>query len=186
MTPKASIFAGVNGAGKTTAYFELVSKQVDLGRRINACEIAWSIGDHKDPATQVRASRIALTLRKMYLKDKSDFNLETTLCGSGILRLFDELKENGFFICLYFVGLESKELAKERVKIRVTKGGHDIKANLIERRFYESLKNLTKVLSLCDEARIYDNSDTFKLVAQIKNSKILEFKQTKWLKELNI
>ena len=122
----------------------------------------------------------------MYLKDKSDFNLETTLCGSRILRLFDELKENGFFICLYFVGLESKELAKERVKIRVAKGGHDIKANLIERRFYESLKNLTKVLSLCDEARIYDNSDTFKLIAQIKNSRILEFKQTKWLKELNI
>lgn len=104
MTPKASIFAGVNGAGKTTAYFELVSKQIDLGRRINACKIAWSIGDHKDPATQIRASRIALTLRKMYL----------------------------------------------------------------------------------DEARIYDNSDTFKLVAQIKNSRILEFKQTKWLKELNI
>ena len=102
MTPKASIFAG--GAGKTTAYFELVSKQVDLGRRINACEITWSIGDHKDPVTQMRASRIALTLRKMYL----------------------------------------------------------------------------------DEARIYDNSDTFKLVAQIKNSRILEFKQTKWLKELNI
>ena len=104
MTAKASIFAGVNGAGKTTAYFELASKQVDLGRRINACEIAWSIGDYKDPATQLRASRIALTLRKMYL----------------------------------------------------------------------------------DEAGIYNNSDTFKLVAQIKNYKILEFKQTKWLKVLNI
>ena len=102
MTAKASIFAG--GAGKTTAYFKLVSKQVDLGKRINACKIAWSIGDHKDPVTQIRASRIALTLRKIYL----------------------------------------------------------------------------------DEARIYDNSDTFKLVAQIKNSRILEFKQTKWLKELNI
>ena len=102
MTAKASIFAG--GAGKTTAYFELVSKQVDLDRRINACEIAWSIGDHKDPATQIRASRIALTLRKIYL----------------------------------------------------------------------------------DETRIYDNSDTFKLVAQIKNSRILEFKQTKWLKEIHI
>ena len=102
MTTKASIFAG--GAGKTTAYFELVSKQIDLGRRINACEIAWSMGDHKNPATQLRASRIALTLRKMYL----------------------------------------------------------------------------------DEAGIYNNSDTFKLVAQIKNSRILEFKQTKWLKVLNI
>lgn len=102
MTAKASIFAG--GAGKTTAYFELVSKQIDLDRHINACKIAWSIGDHKDSATQLRASRIALALRKMYL----------------------------------------------------------------------------------DEARIYDNSDTFKLVAQIKNSRILEFKQTKWLKELNI
>ena len=53
MTPKASIFAGVNGAGKTTAYFELVSKSIDLGRRINVDEIAQSIGDHKDPATQV-------------------------------------------------------------------------------------------------------------------------------------
>ena len=39
MTAKASIFAG--GAGKTTAYFELVSKQIDLGRRINACKIAF-------------------------------------------------------------------------------------------------------------------------------------------------
>ena len=104
MTPKASIFAGVNGAGKTTAYFELVSKQINLCTPIYACDIAQSIGDHKDPATQIRASRIALTRRKMYL----------------------------------------------------------------------------------DEARIYDNSDTFKLVAQIKNSRILEFKQTKWLKELNI
>ena len=42
------------------------------------------------------------------------------------------------------------------------------------------------VKACCVEAGIYDNSDTFKLVAQIKNSKILEFKQTKWLKELNI
>ena len=186
MIPKASIFAGVNGAGKTTAYFELISKAIDLGRRINVDEIAHSIGDYKDPATQMRASRIALTLRKIYLKDKSDFNLETTLCGSGILRLFSELKENGFFISLYFVGLESKELAKKRVKIRVAKGGHDIKPDLIEKRYDESLENLEKVLPFCDEARIYDNSDTFKLVAQIRNSRILDFKQTKWLKELNI
>ena len=104
MTPRSIIFAVVNGAGKTTSYFELVSESIDLGRRINVDEIAQSIGDHKDPATQVRASRIALTLGKIYL----------------------------------------------------------------------------------DETRIYDNSDTFKLIAQIKNSKILEFKQTKWLKELNI
>lgn len=76
MTAKASIFAG--GAGKTTAYFELVSKRVDLGRRINACEIAWSMGDHKDPATQLRASRIALTLRKIYLDEAGIYDNSDT------------------------------------------------------------------------------------------------------------
>lgn len=186
MIPNATIFAGVNGAGKTTAYFDFQLLGLNLGARINVDEIASSIGDHKDKATQAKAARIALVMRKMYLKDKSDFNLETTLCGNGILRFFKELKENGFFISLYYVGIYSAGLAKERVKIRVSKGGHDIKPQIIEKRYYESLENLAKIMPLCDEIKIYDNSQKLRQIAHIKNSKILEFQKTNWLKELNL
>lgn len=186
MTPNATIFAGVNGAGKTTAYFDFALLGLNLGARINVDEIASSIGDHKDRATQAKAARIALIMRKMYIKDRCDFNLETTLCGHGILRLFSELKKEKFFISLCYVGLESLELAKERVKIRVSKGGHDIKPQIIEKRYYESLENLAKIMPLCDEIKIYDNSQNLSLIGHIKNFRILKFQKTNWLKELNL
>jgi len=36
--------------------------------------------------------------------------------------------------------------AKDRVKLRVSKGGHGIPEDTIERRNYESLKNLNEAL----------------------------------------
>ena len=44
-------------------------------------------------------------------------------------------KEKGYFIELHYVGVESVEIAKERVKYRVEQGGHGIPEEDIERRF---------------------------------------------------
>lgn len=84
----ATIFAGVNGAGKTTLYFLAQEKGINLGYRINVDEIAQSIGDYKDKKTLIRASKIALTMRKVYTNDRLNFNQETTLCGKAILNLY--------------------------------------------------------------------------------------------------
>ena len=182
--PTVTIFAGVNGAGKTTLYFLAQEKGIILGYRINVDEIAQSIGDYRDRQTQVRASRIAIKMRKVHMDDKLNFNQETTLCGKSILNLFDELKENNYKINLHFVGLDSPQTAKERVKIRVSKGGHDIEPHLIDKRYYESMQNLLKVIPLCNEILVYDNTKNYELIAKITNEKIDILKNVEWFNNL--
>ena len=155
---KAYIFAGVNGAGKTTLYYNELEQKKDFGRRINIDEIVSSFGDWRNPKDQVRASKIAINLRNIYIHNKYDFNIETTLCGSSILALFQTLKENNYDIYLYYVKVDSIEIAKERVRQRVQKGGHDIDERLIEKRFAQSLENLEKVTPLCKEVFVFNNS----------------------------
>ncbi len=51
------------------------------------------------------------------------------------------------------------ELAKERMRYRVSEGGHNIPPDVIERRYYRGLKNLFDIyLPICDNVVIMDNS----------------------------
>lgn len=72
-----------------------------------------------------------------------------------------------------YVGVENPDVAKERVKIRVSKGGHGIPDKDIERRYYDSLTNLNNVITICDEVNIFDNTDVLKEVIYLKNDKII-------------
>lgn len=56
------------------------------------------------------------------------------------------------------MALNSVNLAKKRVAMRVKKGGHNIKPHLIERIYVESLQNLKKITPLCEKVEIFDNS----------------------------
>lgn len=154
------IFAGVNGAGKTTLYNIFCEKygRNKFGKRINTDEIVTEIGSWKNGKDQVRAARMAIEMRKDYIEKGIVFNQETTLTGKSILNAIKEIKKNGYKIIMNYVGVESPEIAKERVKIRVKKGGHDIPEKVIEKRYYESLKNLKEIWVLCDELIVYDNS----------------------------
>jgi predicted ABC-type ATPase len=70
-----------------------------------------------------------------------------------------EARQKGFNITLLFFWLQSVELAKERVKIRVTEGGHNIEPDVIERRYLRGIKNLFNIyLPIVDGALIFDNS----------------------------
>ncbi|RAX56561.1 ATPase [Helicobacter monodelphidis] len=172
---KVFIFAGVNGAGKTTLYYNEIEKGKDFGRRINIDEIVSSFGDWKNQSDQIRASKIAINLRNSYIQNAYDFNLETTLCGSSIIALFKKLQENGYSIYLYYVKVKSVDIAKNRVKQRVKKGGHNISEKLIEKRFKQSSKNLETIIPFCKQVLIFDNSESeFQLVEREspKKSKI--------------
>lgn len=62
----------------------------------------------------------------------------------------------------------SIELAKERVKIRVSEGGHNIEPEVIERRYKRGIKNLFDIyLPIVDGALLFDNSEgEYELLAQ--------------------
>jgi len=158
MTGKVfTIFAGVNGAGKSSLYnFE----NKDFGVRINFDEIIKENFDHdwSNPAVQAKAGAMAVRLVKNCLAGSMSFNQETTLTGNVILRNIKKAKENGFRIDLYYVGLESVELSIERVDYRKSIGGHGIPEIDLRRRYANSFQNLKVILPICDVVRIFDNS----------------------------
>jgi len=152
-----TIFAGVNGAGKST-FHKVLDR--DFGIRINLDEIIRDQfgNEWRSPKIQMSAGRIAVRLIKDCLNGDSSFNQETTLTGRTILSNIARAKVNGFKIVLYYVGLESVELSIERVAKRVANGGHGISEEDLRRRFTSSFENLKTALPLCDSVYIYDNS----------------------------
>ena len=134
------LFAGVNGAGKSTLYnLAIINKNIKNSTRINTDEIVKEIGDWKDNSNQIKAGKIAINLRNdCFINDKS-FNEETTLTGKTILKTIDKAKELGYELQLFYVGVSSPEIAKERIKNRVERGGHNIEKELKENPWLKKL-----------------------------------------------
>ena len=153
---KYIIIAGVNGAGKSTLY-ETLDELKEMPR-INTDEIVKTLGDWRDMSILITAGKVAVKLLNQYLTDGVTFNQETTLCGKSILRNIRKAKEMGYCIEMHYVGVDSVNIAKERVKSRVNKGGHGIPEADIEKRYIETFHNLKEILKDCDLAAFYDNT----------------------------
>ena len=179
------IFAGVNGAGKSTLYNSgNLDDNIKYSTRINTDEIVRKIGDWKNNSDQIKAAKMAINIRNDCLKHGKSFNEETTLTGKTILKTIDKAKELGYELQLFYVGVASPELAKERIRNRVEKGGHNIADEIVEKRYYESLKNLKQVIKKFDEVYLYDNSIKYKHIFSFINNKILyKDKSLNWSKE---
>ena len=72
---------------------------------------------------------------------KHDFAFETTLASKSFAALCREVQVKGYIVCLAFFWLDNVELAIERVKQRVSEGGHNIPEDTIMRRYKAGLKN---------------------------------------------
>ena len=168
---KYILIAGVNGAGKSTLYQSLQSLRVMP--RVNTDEILRDFGDWRNMADVMTAGKIAVKKIAKYLDEGITFNQETTLCGKSILNNIANAKERGYFIELHYVGVESVDIAKERVAVRVKKGGHGISEKDIERRYIDTFYNLKIVLPECDLAAFYDNTIEFRRFAIYKNGKLV-------------
>ncbi|MDU1411848.1 MAG: ATPase [Clostridium sp.] len=168
-----TIFAGVNGAGKTSIYKSIYYNENKDEKRINTDEMVARIGSWQDNNIQMKCAREAVKLIKTYINEETSFNQETTLCGKSIINNIKLAKEKGFYITMNYIGVESVDIAKERIALRVSKGGHGIPDEAVERRYYDSLSNLNKVISICDKINIYDNSEMLKLVMVFDNGEMV-------------
>lgn len=182
---KYLIFAGVNGAGKSTFYTSNIVKKEDIPQeRVNSDEILKEKGgDWKDSIEQAIAMKEAVRRINEYLKKGISFNQETTLTGNSIINNIKKAKQQGYTVNVYYVGLKSADLAVERVKQRVENGGHGISEEDIRRRYQQSLENLQKIVPLCDNVYIYDNTNHFRWVATYQNGKLLHQKDCEWLEK---
>lgn len=168
---KYVLIAGVNGAGKSTLY-QLVDSLKNM-ERVNTDEILREFGDWKDAKDLLKAGKIAVNKIAQYMNDGITFNQETTLCGKTVIKNISKAKELGYFIELHYVGVDSVEIAKERVKHRVSQGGHGIPEKDIEKRYVETFKQLNEVLKECDLVAFYDNTENFRRFALCKKGKLV-------------
>ena len=86
------------------------------------------------------------------------------------------------------MGLNSVDIAVERVKERIKNGGHGIPEEDIKRRYVESIDNLVKIQELCDRIELFDNTTEFKRIAVYQKGKWKKkFSDIpEWTKPLNI
>lgn len=153
------IIAGPNGAGKSShARVTLLPDFLSSNTFVNADEIAKILSPENPQKSAIEAGRLMLNKMDFLLEKKMNFALETTLSAQIYLKFIKRAQKLGYKVNLFFLKLETAELAKQRVLTRVSKGGHNIEPNVIGRRFVRGLSNLPKYLELVDTAIIYEAS----------------------------
>jgi len=159
--PIIYLIGGCNGAGKTTFAREYLPKEVQCLRFLNADEIARGLSPFDPVAAGIKASRLLLSEIQECVEGRETFALESTLSGKTYARLLAAAKEQGYRIHLHYLWLPSPTIAIARVRQRVKKGGHDVPATDIRRRFHRSLANLVKLYApLADRWGAWDSQTT--------------------------
>lgn len=154
------IIAGCNGAGKTTASFTILPEILDCKEFVNADEIAKGLSPFQPEKVAFEAGRIMLKRIDELFEQNENFAFETTLATKTYKHKIINAQKDGYNITLLFFWLKNSELAKERVKLRVLEGGHDIPQEVIERRYQKGITNLFEIyLPIVDQILIFDNSE---------------------------
>jgi predicted ABC-type ATPase len=118
------IIGGCNGAGKTTASFNILPDLLNCKEFVNADEIARGLSPFQPESVSI-----------------------------------ENAKSKDYYVTLIFFWLDSIELAKDRVRKRVSEGGHNIETDVIERRYKAGIKNLFRLYcNRVDSLLIYDSS----------------------------
>ena len=176
-----TIIGGVNGTGKSGLTGVLKTQTTDLGIIIDVDKITAQNG-----GSAIQGGRIALERIKDCLKREISFTQETTLSGRKTEITAAQAKERGYYVRLYYVGLDTLEESLARIENRVRRGGHDIRDEDVQRRFAGRWEAVSKVLPYCDEARFFDNDNGFVEVAEYLNGELLlkGDKRPAWIQEL--
>jgi len=178
-----TIIGGVNGTGKTSLSGVLKGESNDLGQIIDVDKIV--VANNCD---SLQADKIAVQKIEQYLDKGITFTQETTLSGSKTLNTVKKAKELGYYIRLFYIGLDTFDESLSRIKNRVVKGGHNIASEDVKRRFGSRFKTLLKVLPYCNEVRFYDNDNGFVKIADYINGEIISTNAAKplWMKDFEV
>lgn len=157
--PKLYIIAGPNGAGKTTFAREFLPHYAKCENFVNADLIAQGLSPFSPAAAGIKAGRLLLKEIHEFAGQHADFAFETTLSGKTYASLLQQLKQRGYLIHLFFLWIPSVELALVRIKERVAKGGHDVPAMDVRRRFGRSVQNFLRIYRpLLDSWMVFNTS----------------------------
>ena len=159
-----TIIGGVNGVGKSSFTGVLKERSTDLGVIVDVDKITADLGGNT-----LESGKAALRKLRECIDKGISFTQETTLSGRKTEATAKQVRELGYHVRLFYIGLDSAEESLSRISNRVKRGGHDIPRDDVVRRFAGRWEAVGKVLPYCDEAEFYDNDNGFVLVAEYRN-----------------
>jgi len=154
---RLDLVVGPNGAGKST-FVELTLAPLLPGSGfVNADEIArqrWP----DDPAPHAyQAARVAAETRAKLIALGASLIAETVFSHPLKLDLIDTAHAAHYTIVLHVL-LIPEELAVERVRYRVSAGGHHVPEDKIRERYQRLWGLVAAAISRCDSTTVCDNS----------------------------
>lgn len=157
--PRAFILAGPNGAGKTTFAHAFLPEGAGILTFINADLIAAGLSPFRPEDASVLAMRLMAQRMHDVVETREDFAIETTLAGRSYASLIRGWQRTGYRVKIIFLRLPSAELAIERVRQRVSLGGHHVPDAIVHRRFRQGWDNFQHLYRpLADAWAVYDSS----------------------------
>ena len=176
-----TIIGGVNGVGKSSFTGVLKERSTDLGVIVDVDRITAELGGNA-----LTGGKAALRKIRECIDKGVSFAQETTLSGYKTEATAKQVKDMGYHVRLFYIGLDSAEESISRIENRVKRGGHDIPSDDVVRRFASRWEAVAKVLPYCDEAEFYDNGNGFILVAEYRNGELrtIGSRVPRWLEEL--
>jgi len=166
------IIAGANGSGKSTLAHELLPvKNLEF---LNADEIAQEINPDFIDKVKITAGKEYFKRLKKFFDNEKSFIIETTLSGQTLEKTIHKAKQLNYEILLVYVFVDNPQICIERIKVRVKKGGHNIPAEDVIRRYHRSKENFYKVYkNIVDEWAVYYNGkNNFVEVFKCENTDI--------------
>ena len=176
-----TIIGGVNGVGKSSFTGVLKERSTDLGMIVDVDKITAELGGNT-----LEGGKAALRKISECIDKGISFTQETTLSGRKTEATAKQVRDLGYHVRLFYIGLDSAEESLSRIANRVKRGGHDIPHDDVVRRFAGRWEAVAKVLPYCDEAEFYDNDNGFVLVAEYRNGELRPVgrRRPQWLMEL--
>jgi predicted ABC-type ATPase len=157
------IVAGPNGSGKSSTYqtfeYEASARSIwIINPDLLTVRLQQVEGLELLAANLQAVQRIEAWL-EVSIRAHQTVGVETVLSTDKYRRLVLAAKAMRFKVRLIYVILDSPQRCIERVRFRVTKGGHAVPEDKIVERYTRSLGQLPWFLDQADEAWLLDNSD---------------------------
>ena len=158
------LIAGINGAGKTTFYYNHIKPWLDNKNIVipfvNADELEKAkfpsaVGQHS-----LEMAKLAAQIRAEYLQTGQSFVTETVFSHPSKNQLITEAQQAGFKVILNHVHVAAPDLALLRVQTRVTRGGHSVPKEKIFSRFERTLNYIATATKVADLTYVWDNSSS--------------------------
>lgn len=164
---KCYIIAGPNGAGKTTFARRFLPEKGLCLNYINADLIAEGLSPFKPESVAFEAGKLLLKKLDDIATRKEPFSFETTLSGLNYVRRIKRWQAQGYEVILFFLKLPNEEMAINRVKLRVSEGGHSVPEEVIKRRFNKGWHNFQNhYKNSVDAWVVFDNSGEFPILLE--------------------